>query len=268
MIKKYLSENLKTSIDSVNLDNATEIRLRLNKPVFVVYGTDEKELSYKSSYSDIEDTFLRICHYSPFAYIEDIKRGYITIDGGCRVGICGTVVEGNNVKNISSLNIRLAREYIGCSKIISDIVSGNVLIASPPACGKTTLLRDYIRHLSNGGYNVCVADERGEISGSDFDLGKRTDVILNCKKSDGMEMLLRSMSPNIIAVDELGGQKDIQAVENIIHSGVNIVATIHCKNMEEIKFRLGDLYQVFDYIVILSGIGRIEKIYNRERIIC
>lgn len=262
MLLKYLSQNIRTSLKGEDLSNAREIRIRCNKPIFVIYEGIEKEIDYIPDDFDIEETFSRVCRFSPYAYIEDIKRGYITVEGGCRVGICGDVVDNNNVKNITSLNIRIARQVKGCSNKIINIINGSVLIASPPGCGKTTLLRDIIRVWSNMGFNVGVADERGEISGGDLDLGKRTDIILNCSKTRGMEMLLRSMAPDIIAVDELGGSEDIKAAFKIIHSGVRLLATIHAGSIDEVRYKTGDFK--FDYIVILKGIGTIDKIYDRE----
>lgn len=270
MLLKYFSKNIQTSLHNINIDNAKEIRIRLGKPLFIVYGDYEGKTEYIVTKADIEETFAKICNYSPYAYNEDIKRGYITIENGCRVGICGDVVDNNTVKNISSLNIRISRQIINCSKKIIDIIKDNVLIASPPACGKTTMLRDIIRIWSNGGKNIGVADERGEISGgASLDLGERTDIILNCKKSRAMEMLLRSMAPDVIAVDELGGNDDIRSVLNIINCGVDLLATIHAKNIDEVRFRLAELYEnkIFDYIVFLKGMGNINKIYKGDNVI-
>lgn len=270
MLLKYFSKNIQTSLAGIDTKKAREIRIRIGKPIFI-RGLTEIKIDYIPTKYDMEETFARICRFSPYAYNEDIKRGYIILEGGCRVGICGDVVEGNTVKNISSLNIRISRQVINCCEKIIDIIDGNVLIASPPGCGKTTMLRDIIRHWSNSGKNIGIADERGEISGSAMgqaalELGERSDVILNCKKSKAMEMLLRSMAPDIIAIDELGGSEDIRAVFDIIHSGVRLLATIHARDIDEIRFKLGRLYEksVFDNIVFLKGIGTVDKIYNKE----
>ncbi len=270
MLLKYFSKNIQTSLLKFDIKNAREIRIRIGKPIFV-RGMKEIKIEYIPTKYDIDETFARICRFSPYAYNEDIKRGYIVLENGCRVGICGDVVEENTVKNISSLNIRISKQVTGCCEKIIDIINGNVLIASPPGCGKTTMLRDIIRYWSNSGKNIGIADERGEISGSSMgqaylDIGERSDVILNCKKSRAMEMLLRSMAPDIIAVDELGGSEDIKAVFEIIHSGINLLATIHAKDIDEIKFKLERLYEksVFDNIVFLKGIGTVDKIYNKE----
>lgn len=262
MILKYMSQNIRTSLGDINIDEVREIRIRLNKPIFIILIKSELKIGYIPTLSDIEETFSRVCRFSPYAYIEEIKRGYITVEGGCRVGICGNVVAGRNIKDITSLNFRIAREVIDCSKDIIERIKGNVLIASPPGCGKTTILRDIIRQWSNSGKNIGVADERGEISGGGLDLGDRTDVMLNCPKTKAMEMLLRSMSPNVIAVDELGGAEDIKAAWTIIHSGVILLATIHSATIEEVKYKIKDL--PFDYIVFLKGTGIVDKIYNKE----
>lgn len=267
MIKKYLSENIRTSLENIDVSNACEIRIRLGKPIYIIFSDREEMCDYLPDKRDISETFSRMCRYSPFAYIESIKRGFITVEGGCRVGLCGTVVEGNNLKDITSINIRLAKDFKGCAELICRLTKANVLIASSPAMGKTTMLRDFIRIRSNEGFNVGVADERGEISGEGFDLGSRTDVIIGGNKACSMSMILRSMSPHIVAVDELGSDEDIKAAFEIIHCGVNLVATIHCKNMSEIKYRLGKLYDVFDYIVFLGAVGKVSKIYKGDVII-
>ena len=269
MIEKYFSKNIRTSLKNIELSRVKEIRIRLNKPLFVIDLEGEINTGYIVNGEDIEESFSKMCKFSPYAFQEEIKRGYITLDEGWRVGVCGIKSESGVIRLITSLNIRIARQVIGCSNSVISIIKGNVLIASLPGRGKTTLLRDIIKNWSNSGLNISVADERGEISGNNMDLGDRTDIIANLPKVQALNILLRSMAPDVIAVDELGGSEDIRAVIDIINSGVNVLATIHCSNIREVNYRLGEMYNrgLFDYIIFLSSnkrVGTIDKIYNRE----
>ena len=197
--------------------------------------------------------------YSLYALAEELKQGYLTMEGGHRIGVVGHVarMEQENalqgdiqgVFQISGLNIRVAHEKKGCAaKLVRGIRSGetiyNTLIFAPPGVGKTTYLRDSIRLLSSGdeeypGVKVSVVDERSEIAACyqgvpQNDLGPRTDVLDNCPKERGMLMMIRSMSPQIIAVDELGEERDFLAVNEAIHSGSRILGTIHAENVQEL----------------------------------
>lgn len=228
-----------------------------------------------------------ISQYSLYVHKEDVKNGFITIKGGHRVGIIGQAVlndkgiEGQ--KNISFINIRVAHELKGCADEVMDFVCRdkvikNTLIISPPGCGKTTLLRDIIRQISDGERgvcaNICVVDERSEL-GACFDgvpqknLGMRTDVFDQACKHQGMLTLLRSMSPQIIAVDELGDKKDFDAVKKIMSCGVICFATIHGFDFENVMkdtiitefLKPG----MFERIIVLSkrnGAGTIEKLFD------
>ena len=187
--------------------------------------------------------------------------GYITIKGGHRIGITGTaVIEENkviNIKYITSLNFRIARQVIDCSnKIIKEIIDRKnsyiytTIIVSPPGKGKTTMLRDIIRKLSNGIDNInfkgrtCgVVDERGELAAIhkgviQNDLGIRTDVIENISKAKGMKMLIRTMAPEIIACDEIGTKEDVEAIQEAISAGIKGIFTMHGKTMEDVKSNL------------------------------
>ncbi len=203
---------------------------------------------------DIREMMEYISRYSLFSFENEMKNGYITIAGGHRIGIAGKViVEDGNVKNfqyISSINIRVAHEILGCGESVIPYIYDkgiyhSVLIVSPPGCGKTTLLRDVIRITSSGtkemvGQTVGVVDERSEIGGcfegvSQNNLGIRTDILDACPKAEGMLMLLRSMSPDIIAVDEIGTREDMEAVEQIMHCGITVIATVHGGSLNEIQ---------------------------------
>ena len=235
-----------------------EIRIRSNRPVILKLRNFEIVIEYKVNEVEIMQTLERLCNNSIYAYKNQICEGFLTVKGGHRVGVTGTVVieEGKiiNVKYITSLNFRIAREVKGCSlKILDKIIDvktneiNNTLIVSPPGKGKTTMLRDIIRNISNGIPNVnfggktCgVVDERGEIAAMyhgvpQNDVGLRTDVIENVSKAKGMKMLIRSMAPEVIACDEIGSKEDVEAIKEALTSGVKGIFTMHGKSLEEIK---------------------------------
>ncbi|MGL4914254.1 MAG: stage III sporulation protein AA [Romboutsia sp.] len=303
-----LSVNLREKIKSISKNNVNieEIRLRSQKPLILnannkdyFYNLNSGQLDVKMdnpyivTKEDVEQTFQIICKYSIHSFMDDIKKGFITLKGGHRVGLVGkAIVEDGQVKNlkhVSSLNIRVSREIKGCSdKILPHIIRANnqvnnTLIISPPQCGKTTLIRDVVRNLSNGnedyafkGIKVALIDERNEISGSylgipQMDVGIRTDIIETCPKDLGIMMLLRSMSPNLIVTDEIGNIDEIKALYTALNGGVSLITTVHGDSIEDIKTRkeLSNLLDkdLFKKIIILSakkGPGTIEKIYDLE----
>lgn len=282
-----------------------EIRLRSGMPLNIYFqgknyfvsphgelGRDVKESVYVSPTS-IHKTFQLISNYSVYAFQEEIKNGFITLKGGHRVGIGGKVLYGDRgietIKNISSLNIRIAREKIGIAQNLAPYILDynrsiyNTLIISPPQCGKTTLLRDLIRILSNGlvsgngiGFKLGVIDERSEISGMyngtpQHDIGIRTDVLDGCNKKDGTTMLIRAMSPDIIAMDEIGNDSDVEAIHESLKAGIKIIATVHGSSLKDLLSRrsLKILLEekVFGRYVFLDnskGIGTIRQILDGE----
>lgn len=302
-ILPILPLHIAKSIKSINLKhffNLEEIRLRPMKPLMLVMNnqdymltydgkiTQDYKLAYYVTKDDIRKTFHFISQCSVYSFEEELKNGFITISGGHRVGFSGHVISENDaiktIRNISSLNIRIAKEIIGVAdKVLPYIIDNgnvlNVLIISPPKAGKTTLLRDLVRQLSSGvdtlglkGLNIGLVDERSEIACCyegipQNDVGIRTDVLDGCPKAKGIMMLLRSMSPDLIATDEIGKNEDALAIEEAINAGVAIITTVHGSNLDDIKKRpairkLIDRY-FFDRYIILSknlGVGNIEAI--------
>lgn len=304
MIKEKLQLNIFPSkiLDEINKykdEKIQEIRIKIEKPIILYTDRGEIILSNNVTKEDFKFIIQRISNYSIYAYEEEIKQGFITLKGGHRVGIAGECVMENNkiktIKNISSLNIRVSKEVIGCSKdvlkyIVSNNIIKNTLIISPPKCGKTTILRDITRVLSSGslkenltGKKVVVIDERSEIGASyngipQMNLGIRTDVLDNCLKREGMLMAIRSLSPDVLICDEIGTKEDIDALNTAFNSGVNIVVTVHGSSLGDIKKRrtFDDflLSGIIERIIVLSnrlGVGTIENIYSIKRdgeIIC
>lgn len=242
-ILKYFPCNiynlLKKEIDDDNKNIIEEIRIRCNRPIILKLRNKDKIIDYSINPCELLQVLEKICNNSIYAYKNQICNGFITIKGGHRVGITGTAVieDGKviNLKNINGLNFRIAREVLNCcDRIIGQIVDKennttyNTLIVSPPGKGKTTMLRDVIRKISNGipeidfkGKNCGVVDERGEIAAmykgiAQNDIGIRTDVIENISKAKGMKMLIRSMSPDIIACDEIGSKEDVDAIKDAL----------------------------------------------------
>jgi stage III sporulation protein AA len=208
---------------------------------------------YNPTQDDIAETMERVSRHSFYAYETELSMGYITLPGGHRVGVCGQVVLENGAvrawRYISGLNIRVAHSVFGCADTVLPFITDggfkHTMIISSPGFGKTTLLRDIVRQVSNGfggfeGLTVGLADERSEIAGcfrgiAQNDVGIRTDVLDGCPKALAMVMLLRGMSPDIIAIDELGGEQDARAVDAVLNAGVKLLCTAHGRGVDDVR---------------------------------
>lgn len=277
-----------------------EIRLRANRPVVLVSGNESFVLNNNSSLGkepgnaavctagQLEETFACLCGYSVQSCQNDIANGFVTMPGGHRVGITGTAVsnDGKNVaslRNVCSLNIRVAREICGSSDEIYNRVFKNksisgLLIAGPPASGKTTVLRDLVRRLSGfeggKGLKVCVIDERGELAAMNNgvclnDIGVNSDVLTSYPKNCAITSAVRTMSPQIVACDEISTDDEIRAIAGGANSGVVFIATVHAASFSELiqRRQIELLLDIgcFRNVVLLSGKGKpctVENIYE------
>ena len=305
IILPSLSINIREVIGKVDikyLEFLEEIRIRESRPLMITLNNRDYMIkadghvtssvyeAYMVTDQDTSNTLQLISDYSIYAIEEELRNGYITLRGGHRVGFTGKgVLEDGKIKTIkyiSGFNFRISREIKGAANGVIPYIRErggilHTLIISPPQCGKTTLLRDLIRQISDGnkkqglmGHKVGVVDERSELAGCfkgvpQNDIGIRTDVLDACPKAEGMIILIRSMSPHIIATDEIGSKEDVFALEEAINAGIKIITTVHGSNLDEISRKpvLGDLIKnkIFERMIILSnakGVGTIEKIID------
>lgn len=265
---KDLPENILSSLEEIRIKAGSDIRV-LSKNQEIVVALKRNALITRE---DLDTILNNLLDYSYYAYEEELAKGYITIEGGHRVGVCGRAVLDKGkislLKEISSLNLRRSREIIGVAdRVIPQIVDKetgmlkNTLIVSPPKCGKTTLLRDIIRVLSYKGFKIGLCDERSEIAGTylgrpSYDLGPRTDVMDGCPKAEGMIMLIRAMSPDAVVTDEIGKKEDVDAIETAICAGVSILTTIHGSCYDDlIASNIGPLVSrgIFSRLIFLTN---------------
>jgi len=274
-----------------------EIRIRSGKPIMLVMAEEDKYILKNGDISGRVENALNVTaaqcrqifdaatHHSAYTAEEERKHGYITLAGGCRMGICGGTAasEGYPVRDITYINIRIARQLPGAADGVMKFIRKqngiyNTLVLSAPGLGKTTLLRDIARQLSDGiggrAFRVGIVEERSEIAGSykgvaQLDVGMRTDVLDGCPKAMGIQRMVRSMSPQVIITDEIGTRQDARALREALCSGVGIVASAHAGVARGVDDNpvLTDMVgeHLFSRLILIGkdGVpGRVEKIIS------
>lgn len=280
----FLPKKVGQAIKSIDLNFLYEIRFRIGYPIKVNYKADNLYLSASGISSNRSDAIIcyssdidYIINYSTehsiYAYNDRIKEGYITVENGIRIGICGECVYSNDtlqtIKNFTSLNVRLPHEILGCSnKIFNYLLDGkcinNLLIVSPPFLGKTTLLKDLALKLNDlNKYSILIIDERGEF---EMISGENIDKIKYCDKNYAFKNAVRSMSPTIIITDELANKSDWECCYNVVASGIKIIASCHSDNVIHLSKKEFFIKDVFTKYVFLSnnGFGNIDSVFDKD----
>ena len=260
--------DMRQSVDRMGKEAAREIRLRLDKPPDLRFADKTVELGRKVTVEDLNFVINTACRYSPWT-AETAACGYLTAPGGHRIGICGDAIEKQGLmagfRCISSVNIRIARDFPGIALPLMGI-HGNVLLLGSPGSGKTTLLRDLIRQRSRREM-VAVVDERGELFPKGLPTGTSTDILTGCRKYQGVDTVLRTMGPDTIAVDEITASSDCEALLQAGWCGVHVLATVHGSSMEDLLRR--PVYKpivdskLFEHVVIL----RKDQTFRIERMV-
>ncbi len=267
-IISYFPDRLKgylLNIDNIILHKLLEIRVRRDRPINLIFTDESKFLSCVVTKDEMEYIFNSICEFSVHSFETQINEGFVTLKGGHRVGLCG-IKSGGFIREITSFNFRIARCILDVSGNFCDIIYKNslpsVLVFGAPMCGKTTFLRDVILKLADRNIKISVIDER-------FEFGEKlnnADVFSGYKKYEGMEIALRTMSPQIIAIDEIGSSNETKAILQCLNSGVSVLASAHGGSFEELKrrtqIRLLLDNKVFDYVVKLKGLCEVERIFE------
>jgi stage III sporulation protein AA len=277
----FLPSNLRQALDNLNCNFISEIRLRRGQAVIIEYKGEYKYINQTGIVGRKEDALVvydvekilsdAMCA-SVYAYSEQLKGGFITVDGGIRIGVAGEYVcdsgKVSTIHSVTSLNIRIPHDVTNCSKEIYNTLLNkevcDVLIFSPPGYGKTTILRDLTKQIcKNYSYNILLFDERNEIAAYDngvfaYDLGEKVDVIRSGDKIVAFENAIRAMKPQVIITDELYGENDFSAVSFAINCGIKVIASSHITKVESLK------KLPFSYYVQLTGISQRPNIYDKN----
>lgn len=280
---RILPRSILLAIDQNMMESLQEIRVRVKRKTIIKLNNFEKEADFVPEEREMIELLQRLCDNSIYSFQNQISNGFITLVGGHRVGIAGSIAmkdgKVSNINYISALNFRIAREITGISNelmkhIFKDGRAKNTLIISKPGMGKTTLLRDLVRNISTNTLNtISLIDERGEIAAMykgvpQNDVGIRCDVFDNVTKSIGIKMAIRAMAPDIIVSDEIGTKEDVEAIHYAVLSGVKGIFTMHGDSINDVKLNenMNKLYEekLFERLVFLEKLGKIKNIYTLD----
>ncbi|MBR7554186.1 stage III sporulation protein AA [Allobacillus sp. GCM10007491] len=292
VLPPYIASKIKESVSEKDLKELEEIRLRVHRPTEVVLTSKSIVIrSIQLTQEESKRFLARISQHSVYRLEEELKKGFITLQGGHRIGLSGSVnVQDGSVKaisHVSSFNIRVAKAVIGSAQMISPLIMDNqsnvlnTLIVGPPKTGKTTILRDIIRQISDAEngfrhHRVGLIDERNEIAATlngipQHPVGNRTDVMSDCPKAEGILMMIRSMSPEVIVVDEIGHEKDTRGLLEAIYAGVKLICTVHGDSIEDVQKRPSiqtlireRAIERFVFLDRLSTPGTVKSVYDHR----
>ncbi len=267
MYRSYFDDETKRKLESIK-GIIFEIRIRLGRKIIVYTNNGETVLDIIADGAYINNLFKRVMSNSVYALKKEIEKGYITIEDGSRVGFCGRCVIENgeiiNITDVNAINFRVANDFSVCNDELLEKIKGNTLIIGPPGCGKTTLLRDIARKISKE-KNVSVVDERGELfpvynQRTVFDVKGKCDIMTGCEKSKGVEMVIRTMNPKLVVFDEIQPEKELACVKNAVNSGVEIITTVHGRDIKDVREKIRDVYSIFDTALIMSDEKEVKEI--------